>query len=104
MIMLMPILTSQEIANFLSQSTLKGWKKEQNAIEKKFVFNDFLEVMHIINKIVLVAEKLNHHPEWKNVYNQLTIRLTTHDSKGITLKDIQLAQEIEKIIQKNKQL
>jgi len=93
----MPILTSQEIANFLSQSTLKGWKKEQNAIEKKFVFTDFLEAMKFINAVAASAEAMQHHPEWSNVYNKVTVALTTHDAGGITQKDITLAKKIDEI-------
>ena len=54
--------------------------------------------MSVINKIAAVAEEMNHHPEWSNVYNKLTIRLSTHDSNGVTTKDIRLAHAIEIII------
>jgi 4a-hydroxytetrahydrobiopterin dehydratase len=74
---------------------LIGWRFIENTIQKEFIFKNFIETMAIINKIAIIAEEMNHHPEWHNVYNKLNIKLTTHDSNGITIKDIKLAHEID---------
>ena len=74
---------------------LSDWKFEENAIEKKFVFKNFTHALGFIVQVGVLAEKANHHPELFNVYNKVTIRLTTHDSSGVTQKDIDLAKAIE---------
>ncbi len=77
---------------------LKEWHFKGNAIEKKFQFKDFVQAMGFIVQVGLLSEKKNHHPELFNVYNKVTLRLTTHDANGVTDKDIDLAKNIEKII------
>mgnify|MGYP006214092403 CR=1 FL=1 len=70
---------------------------EENGIFKAFKFKNFSEALAFMVQVGLVAEKQNHHPEWTNVYNKVSIRLTTHDSGGLTDKDFALAAEIEKL-------
>ena len=79
-------------------STLKGWELSGNSITKLFRFEDFVSSVDFVNKLVPIAEKMEHHPdlEIKN-YNQVTISLTTHDEGGLTDLDFELAREIEKI-------
>ena len=79
-------------------SNLKGWEHVGNTIFKKFIFQDFKQTISKMVEIGIEAEKMNHHPEWKNVYNQLEITLTTHDAGGLTEKDFELAEKIEKIV------
>ncbi|MBY0462050.1 MAG: 4a-hydroxytetrahydrobiopterin dehydratase [Alphaproteobacteria bacterium] len=88
-------LTENEI--FSSISSLKGWKFVDNSqvIEKKWVFKDFSEAFSFMTRVALLAEKVNHHPEWSNVYNNLTIQLRTHDCGGISQRDIDFAKAIE---------
>ena len=76
---------------------LKGWKtvKNRNAITKQFVFNDFTSAFEWMTSIAFYAEKKNHHPEWSNVYNKVDVVLTTHDSGGVSLLDIDLAKKME---------
>ena len=74
---------------------LKEWQFIDNAIEKKFKFADFVHAMGFMVQLGLLAEKRNHHPEMLNVYNRVTIRLTTHDSGGVTGKDLDLATAID---------
>lgn len=69
----------------------------REVIHKSFLLKDFLEAMKFMNQIALVAEKINHHPEWTNVWNRVDITLCTHDANGLTILDFQLANEIEKI-------
>ena len=75
---------------------LKGWKFI-NGIEKNFTFSSFTQALGFIVQVGVLAEKSNHHPELFNVYNKVTIRLTTHDVEGVTDKDVDLAKAIGKI-------
>ena len=77
--------------------SLKDWKFKENAIEKHFQFKDFTQALAFIVQVGVKAEKNNHHPELFNVYNKVTIRLNTHDAKGVTHKDINLAKAIDSI-------
>ena len=81
----------------LELKELKGWQFISNGIEKKFKFLDFTQALGFIVQVGVMAEKRNHHPELFNVYNKVTIRLTTHDADGVTDMDIELAKAIEKI-------
>ena len=74
------------------------WKEENNQLKGSFQFSNFVEAFGFMTRVALVAEKMNHHPNWTNVYNKVEISLSTHD-KGdiITEKDRKLASEIDKI-------
>jgi len=76
---------------------LKGWSevKGRDAISKKFVFADFNEAFGFMARAALMAEKLDHHPEWFNVYNRVDIALSTHDAGGLSERDIALAKIID---------
>ena len=76
-----------------------GWliSSSGNEIKKKFKFGNFVEAFGFMAKIALMAEKINHHPEWKNTYNRVEIVLTTHDKGGLTKFDIKLGEMIESI-------
>ena len=78
---------------------LNGWEKStgKSAIEKTFRFKNFVEAFGFMSKVALLAEKLDHHPEWSNVYRTVAITLTTHDSKGVTSLDVTLATQIENL-------
>ena len=78
--------------------SLEGWGHENGSITKKFVFKDFKEAFSVMTRIAFECERLNHHPNWENVYNSLTIKLNTHDVGGITLNDIELAKSIQEIV------
>jgi 4a-hydroxytetrahydrobiopterin dehydratase len=75
---------------------LPGWRFSSNGIQKEFEFRDFVTAFGFITKVAMEAEKADHHPEWSNVWNKVTIRLSTHDSGGVTDKDFQLAETIER--------
>ena len=92
----MKTYTEKSIQKELSE--LKDWKFINNGIEKNFKFLDFSKALDFIVQVGLFAEKANHHPELFNVYNKVTIRLTTHDADGVTDKDIDLAKNIESIL------
>jgi len=78
---------------------LKGWSEVtgRDAITRKFVFADFSEAFGFMTRAALVAEKLDHHPEWFNVYKTVDVTLSTHDAGGLTERDIKLAQAMDKI-------
>jgi len=72
------------------------WKEENNALTRTFVFADFSEAFAFMTRVALIAEKLDHHPNWTNVYNNVSIRLSTHDAGNtITEKDRRLAAAID---------
>ena len=76
-----------------------NWIEEDNRLKKTFTFNDFVEAFGFMSKVAIVAEKLNHHPNWSNVYNSVSFELNTHDAGDIvTEKDHELAAEIDKLI------
>ena len=78
---------------------LPQWKAEssRDAISRTFTFKDFSEAFGFMTRAALVAEKLDHHPEWKNVYKTVEVTLTTHDVGGLTQKDLMLAQAMDRI-------
>jgi 4a-hydroxytetrahydrobiopterin dehydratase len=77
---------------------LKGWSEVRNgdAISKKFVFADFNQAFGFMTRAALVAEKLDHHPEWFNVYKTVEVTLSTHDTGGLTELDIKLAEAMDR--------
>ena len=79
---------------------LEHWNFSDNAIETQFSFRDFKEAFAAMARIAFECESLAHHPEWTNVYNTVTIRLSTHDANGVTEKDFELAMTIDKIMER----
>src|SRR6201997_1147498 len=79
--------------------TLSGWSEVagREAIAKTFVFKDFNEAFGFMSRAALVAEKHDHHPEWKNVYKTVEVVLATHDAGGVTARDIELAKAMNAI-------
>ena len=76
---------------------LRGWEFAGEKLKKNFEFNDFVEAFGFMTKIALEAEKMDHHPEWFNVYNRVNVELATHDPKGISMLDIALAAKMNGI-------
>lgn len=75
------------------------WKEEDNKLTQTFKFKNFVEAFGFMSKVALIAEKMNHHPEWKNIYNKVDITLTTHDEGNtITEKDRKLAKAIDELM------
>jgi 4a-hydroxytetrahydrobiopterin dehydratase len=72
---------------------LPGWTVQESKLHRQFKFSSFVEAFGFMTRVALVAESMGHHPEWFNVYNQVTMDLTTHDAGGITQKDVKLAQQ-----------
>ena len=90
-------LTGRDRAKALAR--LKGWDEvsSRDAIQRKFTFADFSEAFGFMVRAALVAEKMNHHPEWSNVYKTVSVVLTTHEAGGLTERDIRLAKAMDKI-------
>jgi 4a-hydroxytetrahydrobiopterin dehydratase len=77
---------------------LPGWTFKRDALAKTFEFPSFREAMGFMVRVAFEAEAMNHHPDWSNVYNRVTVRLNTHDAGGkVTEKDLELATRIQKI-------
>lgn len=75
------------------------WKEENNRLAKTFKFKDFIDAFAFMTKVAFLAEKMNHHPFWTNVYNTVSIELSTHDAGNrVTKKDHDLANAIDKLI------
>ena len=83
----------------LESLSKNGWEQSTDgfAIKKTFIFTNFIEAMGWMVKAGVWAEKLNHHPEWSNVYKTVNVLLTTHDKGSITSLDVKLAQEMDKL-------
>lgn len=82
----------------LNQKTKSAWVIENEKLTKTFKFSDFTHAFGFMAKVAIYAEKMNHHPEWFNVYNKVKIELTTHDAGGISTKDFELAGLIEQAV------
>lgn len=91
-------LTEAERATALD--TLAEWTYDTGAgaITRQFTFKDFSEAFGFMARVALAAEKADHHPDWSNVYNRVTISLSTHDAGGLTGKDIALARAIDRLV------
>lgn len=92
---MLTLLTVTERNNAFA--SLPGWESlaDRDAWHKRFTFRDFNQAFAFMTRVALQAEKMDHHPEWFNVYNVVEITLSTHDAKGVTTRDVKLAQFIE---------
>jgi len=81
----------------LAVSKLPGWKVEDGKLHRDYVFGDFVGAFAFMSGAALVAQAMDHHPEWFNVWNKVRIDLATHDAGGITARDVKLAQAMEKL-------
>lgn len=81
-------------------ATLPDWTYDGpgDALYRKFKFKNFSEAFSFMTRVALLAEKADHHPEWSNVYNKVSIKLTTHDADGLTQKDTDLAKKIDALL------
>lgn len=86
-------VSPEELSSFLAGNP--GWKLNNNGLEQEFRFKDFVEAFGFMARLALVAESMNHHPEWFNVYNKVQVRLTTHETGGLSDKDLALAAAMD---------
>ncbi|MTW23037.1 4a-hydroxytetrahydrobiopterin dehydratase [Allochromatium palmeri] len=74
-----------------------GWSLTDGALCKTFAFSDFVRAFGFMTQVALIAESMNHHPDWSNVYGQVRVALSTHEAGGITERDIALARQMERL-------
>jgi 4a-hydroxytetrahydrobiopterin dehydratase len=93
-----PQLTDAEREQALTE--LPGWTLRDDglAITRELKFRNFSEAFAFMTRVALIAEKQDHHPEWSNVYNRVSITLTTHDAGGLSERDIKMARAIDKLL------
>lgn len=91
----MAVLTDSEIKQALTK--LPGWQRNGIAIQRVFQFPDFKAAMQFVNKVADAAEQANHHPDIDIRYNKVTMGLVSHDAGGVTQRDVQMAERINKI-------
>lgn len=91
-------LTDSERSALIAPLVKAGWShdRDRDALRKTFIFNNFIEAFGWMAQMAIWAEKLNHHPEWCNVYKTVEVTLTTHDAGGLTELDAKLADFMEK--------
>jgi len=87
--------TEEEISEYLEE--MPGWQLLDGKMQKTFKFGSFAEAMGWMTTIAIFADKIDHHPEWSNVYNRVTVNLITHDLGAISTLDINLAQQMEEM-------
>lgn len=92
-------LSTEERTAALQVLQMSGWAHDadRDAIRKKFKFKDFITTWAWMSAVAMVAEKMNHHPEWSNVYSKVEVTLTTHDADGLTQLDLDLARKMDAI-------
>ncbi|XP_041969477.1 pterin-4-alpha-carbinolamine dehydratase [Aricia agestis] len=92
-------LSDDDRKNLLQPLLQSGWKVQENrdAIEKEFKFKDFNEAFSFMTRVALLAEKMDHHPEWFNVYNRVQVTLASHDVNGLSKRDVRMATFMDKI-------
>jgi 4a-hydroxytetrahydrobiopterin dehydratase len=86
-------MTATEVEGALAR--LSGWQLVEGKLHKTFRFADFSAAWGFMSRVALIAEKMDHHPEWFNVYNTVRVDLMTHDADGITALDVQLAERMD---------
>ena len=92
-------LESSEVSQALQ--SLPQWRYQEargGSISRDWIFVDFSEAFAFMTRVALLAEQRNHHPEWSNVYNRVSITLTTHDAQGLSMLDIELAQRLDSLV------
>jgi len=89
-------LTSQELEQGLKK--IAGWSLSDDHLFREYKFKDFKRAFSAMSIGAMISEKLNHHPDWTNVYNTLTIRLSTHDAGGITRLDLKWAEQFDQAL------
>jgi len=92
----MKALSENEVTAFLSEK-LTGWAFEGEFLIRDFKFKTFVDAFSFMTAVAIEAEKMDHHPDWSNVYNRVVIKLNTHDASGITSMDLRLAQTIDRL-------
>jgi 4a-hydroxytetrahydrobiopterin dehydratase len=88
---------AQQAFELLQHQAQAKWRLQEDALQVEWKFKNFVQAMSFMNAVAEVAERMNHHPEWSNVYNRVSVRLTTHDAGGLTHLDFALAQAMDSL-------
>lgn len=91
-----PLMTDADIDAWLGAHP--AWTRNEIHLERELAFADFSEAFGFMTRAAIIAEKLDHHPEWSNVYNKVSIALTTHDAGGLTELDTAFAESVDAIV------
>ena len=89
-------LPAQEIETRLKK--LPEWRLQAGKLHRELKFKNFVQAFGFMTQVAIIAERMDHHPEWSNVYSRVKIDLTTHEANGITTRDFELAHHIEQIV------
>ena len=90
------LIEQNQVDSFIEKNP--SWIIDNKTIKKEFKFDNFIDAFGFMSKVALLSEKMDHHPNWQNIYNKVIINLTTHDMSGITSNDITLAEAIDKLM------
>ena len=95
--MLSPPLSPDERDEYIPELIAAGWNHDakRDAISKTFTFRNFVEAFGWMTRAAIWAEKLNHHPEWANVYKTVDVTLTSHDIEGLSMRDVKMARKMD---------
>jgi 4a-hydroxytetrahydrobiopterin dehydratase len=91
------LLSQEEIERRLGQPELENWQPGEGSLQRSFQFRDFVTAFGWMTSVALVAERINHHPDWKNVYRTVDVTLNTHDAGGVTDLDFRLAKAMNEL-------
>jgi 4a-hydroxytetrahydrobiopterin dehydratase len=91
----MEILTEDQILDRMS--SVPGWELAGKCIRREFTFKTFVETFGWMSSVAIIAQCMDHHPDWRNVYTRVSVELTTHDARGLTDKDFKLAREMNRL-------
>ena len=94
--LMVSLIEKNQLDSFIEKNP--SWIIDNKTIKKEFKFENFIEAFGFMSKVALLSEKIDHHPDWQNIYNKVKINLTTHDKGGITTNAIKLAEAIDKLI------
>ena len=86
-----------ERVDILNSTADDAWSLKEDKLHRNYVFSDFVTAFGFMAQVALVAERMNHHPEWFNVYRKVTVDLTTHDAGGVSHKDFELAAAMDRL-------
>jgi 4a-hydroxytetrahydrobiopterin dehydratase len=89
-------LSPDEVARFVA--SLDGWELDGASLRRQLVFDSFVEAFGFMAQVALIAERLDHHPNWSNVYNRVDIAVTTHDAGGLTALDFDFVRRVDAVL------
>ncbi|HEX4980562.1 MAG TPA: 4a-hydroxytetrahydrobiopterin dehydratase [Ilumatobacteraceae bacterium] len=89
-------LSSDEIAHLVAP--LEGWELDGDTLRRHLVFDSFVQAFGFMAQVALIAERLDHHPNWSNVYNRVDIAVTTHDAGGLTALDFEFVRRVDAVL------